>query len=309
MDYGAILTRTWDITWRYKGFWILGLLASCGAAGRSNGNFNFGSGSGYSFSGSEDFTQFTQAPDEFLIIAIAAAIFFIVVFVAIFFLVISVLGQSGLIAGFGRADEGYDVSLGEAFRLGMPYFWRLLGIRLAVWLVGLLLVLTIVALSIPFIVLTFGIGLLLIPICLCLLIFLIPLFMLVDAYIILTMVACVEEDLGVFDSFRRSWALVREQFPPVLVMTLILILGTAILGFLLFLPFMILFVPMILGMFLGGDEGLITGLIVTGLCFLGALPILLLINAVITTFTSGGWTITYRRLSGREGAEALGVNA
>ena len=306
MDYGAILTRTWGITWRYKGLWILGLLASCGAAGRSNSN-GAPSGSGYNFSGSEDFGRLFEAPDEAVLIAIAVALIILVLFIALFFLLLSVLGQSGLIAGFSRADEGYDVSLSEAFRLGMPYFWKLLGIRILVWLAGLLIIIVIFAVSIPFFIATQGVGLLLIPLCLCCLVILLPLFMLVDAYVILTMVAAVEEDLGVTDSFRRSWKLCTENFGPVLVMTLILILGTAILSFVLVLPFLIMFVPIVIGFLVGGDPSIAAGMIVSGICLLVSLPFIFLINAVITTFTTGGWTITYRRLIGQEGVAELGT--
>ena len=306
MDYGAILTRTWGITWRYKGLWILGLLASCGAAGRSNSNGG-PSGTGYNFNGSEDIGRLFEAPDEVLLIAIAVAIFILVLFIALFFLLLSVLGQSGLIASFSRADDGYDVSFGEAFRLGMPYFWKLLGIRLLVWLAGLLIIIVILAVSIPFFIATMGVGLLLIPLCLCCLLPLLPLFMLVDAYVILTMVAAVEEDLSVTDSFRRSWQLCKENFGPVLVMTLILILGTAILSFVLVLPFLIMFVPIVIGFLVGGDQSIAAGMIVSGLCLLISLPFIFLINAVITTFTTGGWTITYRRLIGREGVSELGA--
>lgn len=306
MDYGAILTRTWEITWRYKGLWILGLLASCGAAGRSNSNGG-PSGSGYTFSGSEDLGRLFEAPNETLLIAIAVAIFFLVLFIALFFLLLGVLGQSGLIAGFSRADDGHDVTLGGAFRLGTQYFWKLLGIRMLIWLAGLLIIVVILAVSIPFFIMTLGVGLLLIPLCLCCLLPLIPLFMLVDAYVILTMVAAVEDDLGVTDSFRRSWQLCKENFGPVLVMTLILILGTAILSFVLVLPFLIMFVPMIMGLLVGGDQSLAAGMIVSGVCLLASLPFFVLINAVVTTFTTGGWTITYRRLIGQEGVLELGT--
>jgi hypothetical protein len=41
------------------------------------------------------------------------------------------------------------------------------------------------------------------------------------------------------------------------------------------------------------------GMLVSGLCFLGFLPILLLVNAVLQTFVAGAWTLTYRRLTGK----------
>ncbi len=58
---------------------------------------------------------------------------------ALVFLVLGVIGQGGLIAGFSHADEGADVSLGEAFSLGIQSFWKLLGIRFTVWIIGLII--------------------------------------------------------------------------------------------------------------------------------------------------------------------------
>ena len=37
MDFGEVLTRAWQITWRYKGLWVLGLLAGCGTGGGGGG--------------------------------------------------------------------------------------------------------------------------------------------------------------------------------------------------------------------------------------------------------------------------------
>jgi hypothetical protein len=51
MDYGKILSRAWEIAWRWKVLWILGFLASLGQ-GRGGGN-----GSSYSTSSSDWGTQ------------------------------------------------------------------------------------------------------------------------------------------------------------------------------------------------------------------------------------------------------------
>ncbi|MGD8398342.1 MAG: hypothetical protein PVG11_05750, partial [Anaerolineae bacterium] len=51
MDFGKLLTRAWQITWRWKVLWILGFLASLGS-GTGTGNIN------YSFDGDE----FAQMP-------------------------------------------------------------------------------------------------------------------------------------------------------------------------------------------------------------------------------------------------------
>ena len=53
MDYGEVLRKTWNISWRNKGLWILGILAGCSASGRGNfGTWSSGA-RGYSFDSSE----------------------------------------------------------------------------------------------------------------------------------------------------------------------------------------------------------------------------------------------------------------
>ena len=32
MDIGSVLTRAWNITWKYKVLWLLGILAGCSAS-------------------------------------------------------------------------------------------------------------------------------------------------------------------------------------------------------------------------------------------------------------------------------------
>jgi hypothetical protein len=62
MDYGWVLKRAWEITWKFKGLWLLGILASCSAGGGGGGNGAGSSGSGYQFSGETDprFLQFER---------------------------------------------------------------------------------------------------------------------------------------------------------------------------------------------------------------------------------------------------------
>jgi len=38
MDLGEVLGRTWQITWKNKGLWLLGVLAGCSGAGGRAGS-------------------------------------------------------------------------------------------------------------------------------------------------------------------------------------------------------------------------------------------------------------------------------
>ena len=311
MDYGEVLRKTWNISWRNKGLWILGILAGCSASGR--GNFsNWGGGTrGFDFDSSE-FPRFDGGPffedvgpiQEEVIIPIVLGLVCLGLIVALVFLVLGVIGQGGLIAAFKRADDGAAVTFADSFGDGMQVFWKLLGIRITFFIVGFVIVIALILGAIVFTAATFGIGLIcLIPL-LCLLI---PLGLSVDSYIILTMVAAVEEELGVFEAFGRSWTTLKENIGPVVVMILILIIGFGILGFLIALPFVGIALPAITGAIVGSDAAIISGVVITLLCALIAIPLLIVIYGLMTTYTTGAWTLTYRRLNGTMGAELAAI--
>ncbi|MGH2619003.1 MAG: DUF7544 domain-containing protein [Anaerolineales bacterium] len=309
MDIGAVLTRAWNITWKYKVLWLLGVLAGCSASGRGSGG-QFPSGfQGYDFSSgdaqgppAEGMQQFIDRLSEGAWIPIVIGVILLVIFVSLVFLVLGVLGQAGLIAAFGRADDGHDITLGEAFRLGGEHFWRLLGIRITVWVAGLIIGVVAVVAVVLFSVATLGIGLICLLPVLCLLI---PLGIAVDAYIVLTMVAAIEEGARVFDAFGKAWVFVQKNLGQVLVMALILVIGGGILSAILFLPFAVVVVPAIVGGLTGSDTGLVSGLAISGLCLVVLLPVAVLLSGVLTTYITGVWTLTYRRLTGKPGAAAL----
>ena len=307
MDYGEVLRKTWDISWRNKGLWFLGILAGCSASGRGNfGNstssvrgYDFNSGGLPSFQGDRFFDEIGPIQEEFLI-PIILGILCVGLILALVFFVLGVIGQSGLIAGFRRADDGANVTFAQAFGEGTQNFWKLAGIRIVFFIAGFVIVIALILGTVLVGFATLGIGLLcLIPL-LCLLI---PLGLGVDSYIILTMVASVEEELGVFESFGRSWNTFRENLGPVVVMILILIVGGGILGFLIALPFIGIVVPAITGIMVGTDLAVASGVGISLLCLMAAIPLLIVLYGLLTTYTTGAWTLTYRRLNGNTGSE------
>ena len=307
MDYGEVLRKTWDISWRNKGLWFLGILAGCSASGRGNfgnstssiGDYNFDSGDLPSFQGDRFFEDVGPIQDE-VVIPIILGILCVFIILALVFFVLGVIGQSGLIAGFRRADDGANVTFAQAFGEGTQNFWKLAGIRIVFFIAGFVIVIALILGTVLVGFATLGIGLLcLIPL-LCLLI---PLGLGVDSYIILTMVASVEEELGVFESFGRSWNTFRENLGPVVVMILILIVGGGILGFLIALPFIGIVVPAITGIMVGTDLAVASGVGISLLCLMAAIPLLIVLYGLLTTYTTGAWTLTYRRLNGNTGSE------
>lgn len=310
MDYGAVLRRAWEIGWRNKALWLLGILASCSPSGRGGGGGQISSGfRGHDFPAPDlqngvpqDFQGFERFFDQSgqVVIPIVLGLICVVIALSLFFLALGVIGQGGLIAGYSKADEGAKVTLGEAFNAGLEHFWRLLAIRIIFWLAGIILGLVIVFMLLGIGIFTLGIGLICVIPLLCLLI---PLALAVDAYVMLTMVAAVEEELPVMESFGRSWAVLKDNLGPVIAIGLILIIGGTIVGVILFLPFVGVVLPAITGAAVGTDLAIGGGIALTVLCLAAGIPVAIAINGVITAFTTGTWTVTYRRITGKAGAE------
>jgi hypothetical protein len=300
MDIGAVLRRAWQITWKHKAFWVLGILASCSGGGGGGGSTSGQAGSSYQFQSGEfpQIERFFNSIPEATLAAAGLALLCLGLILVVLFVAAGVIGQGGLVAAFHRADEGQAPSLGEAFQLGLRYFWRLLGIQI------LLVLLAIVAVSIFGVsgvvatTLTLGLAALcLIPLA-CLLI---PAMFVFGVYSMLAQVAAVVEDLDILSAFRRAWEVLRANIGPVVLMALILVVGGALVGLITALPIVFIVFPGVVGVTLGGERATTAGVLVSGLCFLAYIPVLIVVNGILQTFVAGSWTITFRRLTGKQG--------
>lgn len=307
MDFGAILKRSAEITWRFKALWIFGILASCGSSRGGGGGAGGGGGGApgqYDFGPGEadQFERFIENIPLEVIVFVVVGIVLLILTLGLIFLLLGVLGQAGLIGGFVLADDGQVATLSSVFQTARENFLRILAIRLIFAVAGLIIAIPIVFGIVALVVLTLGLGLLcLIPL-LCLLV---PLGIAVGLYSELTQVAAVVDDLPVLESFRRAWDVFRDNIGAIIVMALILIIGGGVLSFLLALPIFFVAVPAITGFLIGTDVAIGGGLGLAALCFVIYLPVLILLSGILQTFITGSWTITYRRLAGMDGAEAL----
>ena len=287
MDYGSVLKKGWEISWRNKGLWILGILSGC-----TSGAGNPSQTVSYQTSG-QDFGNlgrlFPQVPEELWAVLLAGFVLVALVLVVIF-IVLGILGQAGLIAGVAHADETGSVRLGEAWRMGRPHFWRLLGLALLLMAVAIG-----IALVVGFVtIFTFGLALL----CLLPLICLgVPVAIILSGYLNLAQNGIVLEKQGVFEALGKAWDLLRANFWPVVLMALIVLIINAVAGLLIAMPLFLASLPLLAIAASQSDKGLTAFLPLVG-CFLLYLPVLLVLGGILKTYVSGVWTLTYRRLSG-----------
>lgn len=296
MDYGAILTRAWDLTRKNKGLWLLGILAGCaGGQGNPTGT------SSYQFSqgGAQGFDPaLSRIPEETWILILAGALVIgLVLFVV--FLVLGLLGQAGLIAGVAKADDTGSVTLGEAWRGGLPHFWRLLGFTLVIAAVVLVIALAVGLLT----VVTFGMLLICLLPLICVLL---PLGLIASGYLSLAQNGLVLENLGIFAAFGRGWDLLKRNFWPVVLMALILAGIGLVAGFLFALPLIVAMFPLMLVAMSAPEE--FTSWLPVIACGLVYLPVVIILGGILKTYLSAAWTLTFRRLTGA-GPVAVSVPA
>ena len=129
MDYGAIIRRAWQITWRHKALWVLGLFA--GISGCQGGGSSGGGGSGgrsdwstLSGGGSRMASDFLETFMRFLPVIIAGTL--LLVALGIIWSIVAIAARGGLIAGVNEVEEGRSpgsASCGASASAGSGRSW------------------------------------------------------------------------------------------------------------------------------------------------------------------------------------------
>lgn len=299
MNFGEVLSKAWQIVWKHKVLWLFGILASCSnASGGSGGSGNLR----WSFSRGELPPQMQMYLDQIeripewqivVIVGIALLVILILVVLAVF---LSTIGRIGIIRGTQQADKGEArLTFGQLFRESLPYFWRVFLLNLLIGLAIAVIVFLFAVLVIIGAVLTLGIALLCLIPMVCLLV---PLFWLVSVFIEQANIAIVVENLGIMDGLRRGWTVFRDNLGTMIVMGLILFLGVGLIGGLIIaLPVFLIVIPAVSGAIIGTERAIGGGLLVAGLCFVAYLPVLLVLNGILTSYIESAWTLTFMRLT------------
>jgi hypothetical protein len=290
MDYGYVLSRAWKIIWEHKILWVFGILAGLGSAGGSsssgaqgNATWQVDQAPGWL----QDFSFNFNDTQAILLLCLGVAVGFLILALIIF---LSTIGKIGIIRGVSQVEQGGQVGklrFGELFRASTPYFWRVFGIYL---LVVLAFILVVIVLAVPLVISVVGIFCL---ICL------VPLVsFLIMVVLELAANAIVVEDLGAIDGLKRGWGLLRTKFGPVFAMWLILLVIGLIIGFILALPFLLMAVPWIIGSSVYGSNPFESAWAIFLACACLYLPVLLVLNGILQSYTGSAWTLTFLRLTG-----------
>ena len=310
MNFGEVLSKAWQIVWKFKVLWLFGILAGCAYQG-SSGSGSGSSGLRYTFEGEElppqmqeFFNRTFGAVDEWQITLIVSAIILVVLVLILIGLVLGTFGRIGLVRGTVLADGGAEkLSAGQLFGEGRRYFWRVLGLNLVIGVLSFLLVIAVALIAIFTSMFTLGLALILwIPL-LCLAV---PIGWAISVLIEQMNTALVVDDLGIFEAIERGWDVFQKNIGSMIVVGLVLILGAWLAGLLIAAPFLLLMVPVGVGLFTTGQQSLLSIGLICGLIYL---PVLIVLGGILNAYVGSAWTLTYLRLTGKAAAAQMIVPA
>ncbi len=336
MDHMKVLRRSLEITWRYRVLWVFGiLLALTSGGGGGNGGSRGGSfspPSGSQGQGAAPFRGFQSPniPPEVVstLIVIGIALACVILVLIVVSAIVRYVSETALIR---MVDDHEATGEKRSIRQGFRWGWsrsslRLFAIDLLVFvpLVAGFILLILLALA-PLLLWathsqTAGIVGTVTTIGLVILFVLLFIVAIAAASLLVYFFrrVCVLEEVGVVESIRRGYALVRRHLKDVFIMWLIMV-GLTIGWAIVMIPVVILLV--LLGLVLGGGPALLAGGL-AGMASQGGplpwilagaigLPIFLLVLIVPLTvlgglwevYRSGVWTLTYRELRALEAVQ------
>jgi hypothetical protein len=317
MDYGRLISRAFQITFRHRFLWWLGILAGLTEMG---GGFNFPNPGDFGKDWpkpSHHYEQFSQSlqqlhvslssffPPEFSnpINYFGRSMFLLIVLIAglalvigLGILVVSTMARGGLIASVAGIERQEPVSFKQGFRAGYHAFWRIIGASL---LVGLAVLGVLALLALPAIILAITkhyIGAVILGI-LGFLIFL-PIAIYFGNLVMYALRIILIENGGVQASLSGAHQIIKRNLGPVLLVWL-LALAFGI-GYAVAFTIALLVVRIPLGL-LGwavyaglGMTATIVYAVIFGLLLIAGL---LFLQGLMSTFISSYWTLAYLALT------------
>ncbi len=330
MDYVGILKEAWDVTWRNRALWILGLFVTGGASistGRSMSSgdmeaWNGGAQNGTTVTGleiqqafdemgAELGVQFGQVADwvPWLIVT-GIVLLFVALIVGLIFAVLGIAARGGLVHQVNEALEGRPVRASAGWRMGFRYFWRVLGIGILLMLPGFVLAgigaaaffvfgglaMLVEGAAIPGFV-TMGIVLALVAIVA------LPVSIIISMLYEVSFRHAILAETGVIDSIKASWSDLwgRRGVASMWLVMIIVYIVLAVLAGIVLVPLGLTIALVVAGSVAAGGVGMLW-LIVPASVFM--LAVFMLIKAVFSTFVSAAWTSFYVRIERPEPAVA-----
>ncbi len=304
MDYMGTLQRAWRLTWENKWLWLLGFLAALGGG--------LGSTSNYRMDGNT--TPGSISPQMGAALAggvlVLLCVFFIV---GILLWLVSLAAKGGLITSVVELDRGQTSSFGQAFRQGWRKVLSLVGMTLVLYGVVIILVIVLVvgfagtllaalaagesmdSNALSGLLGTAGI------VFLCLLCLTIPLAIVLSLIYPFAYRGMMLRDLGVMDSIRHGWRVLRENLGQVLLLALLFFIIGLVIGLISGAIIALLgFSTGLISVMMNGGQPSTAQIISAGVGFLVTAIIFAIISAIITAWRSATFTLAYEQWTGKD---------
>lgn len=324
MDYGQLFKRGWNILWNHKFLWLLGFLAALGGnsiSGQASFNFSGGGGGGGSTTGPMDpeieqfFEGLAQGNFPPLPAAFQAIFTAIIVFICcatLFFIImyfVRLVAEGGMIHAVVDIEAGRTSSFGQAMAGGRPHLLPFWGTRLLLglpnFLVALLFFIVIGSIVVSALRAPASFEprtlLVAVPILLCSGLILFPYSLFIALIIPISQRGIALQRMGVLDSIRHAWQILKQNTAEVLILAVIYVLGGMLFGIvvaLVTLPFVALTaLPLIFTIFEQNAPGFFQiALFVIGIIVAAILSAVL--SAVFVSYRSTTFTLAYLDFTG-----------
>lgn len=281
-DFGEVLSRAWQITWKHKVLWVYGFSQTM---------------AGFLLLPLAMIPAFapliwdqpggiTSEPWFFVIFIVGFLVFLLALYP------LSVLINGALTVGVLRAEQGEGkLSFMGLMRESLPYFGRLLGLMLLFTGGIIVVMLTFSALQSIVSIVTLGLG----AMCMAPLSLLTyPLFFIWYVCMEQSMAAIVVDKMNVKEAAKQGWEVFRNNMGDVGVIGLVLYFGVSLIGGIAILPVAVPFFAIPLAFAV--EEFNRTFLLVAALCAVVYLPLFAIFQGAMMAFMKSGWVLTYLRL-------------
>ena len=287
-DFGEVLTRAGQITWKHKTLWLSGIILAL------IGFLSLPISLLFNDPAAMMVTDPSQINERMGSMLLANGL---ILLISIASIPVYIVGMTIPSLATYRIETGNgQVSFLGLARDSLRYFWRVLGIFGLIWLGSFAITMVLFACLGVLSIVTFGLA----TICMFPIMFLfIPIVMAVYAFMEQGISAVVVDDLRFSDAMQRAWDLVKKNVGVMALLSVIIYLGATIVSMIIVVPMMI---PMFSSIFSLGTqppdaqffENYMRNITLWMLAFS---PLYALFQGVILTFMQSAWTLTYMRLA------------
>lgn len=306
--YRDILARAWQITWRHKQLWVLGLLAGLLQAGNvveilvrsfsavTDAQLNLSDYLQRAYPGAAlvGLLAFLRGSADLRVAASGGLVFLIIALVTLLFLWVTSVSESALILTASRPPKK-PMALNALFERGKPFGWRLV---LTHFVSRLLISALLLAASLPlFLVANYASLGNIIFTFVTMMIFLF-LALIISFMTLYTACGIVLRKERLLVALHNAWFITGRHFLVSLETAALLFLAQLAAGLMVVLFALLLMFPLtllMLGAAISGTPGIIGGIVI--FAFILVIALSLILGAAVATFQIVTWTLLYQRFS------------